>query len=121
NDSSTFCSKNSLTICPYVISLVISILCSFASALASSSVILSQKSTPVYSFTASTICSLFHEGSRFTSCSPYLIKVVPRTSFAIWAIRFSRSEEHTSELQSRFDLVCRLLLEKKNLHISTLT
>src|SRR5699024_11782669 len=25
----------------------------------------------------------------------------------------TRSEEHTSELQSRFDLVCRLLLEKK--------
>src|SRR5699024_11653342 len=28
-------------------------------------------------------------------------------------ISFLRSEEHTSELQSRFDLVCRLLLEKK--------
>src|SRR5699024_12152989 len=27
--------------------------------------------------------------------------------------RYWRSEEHTSELQSRFDLVCRLLLEKK--------
>src|SRR5438067_11047063 len=27
--------------------------------------------------------------------------------------RQNRSEEHTSELQSRFDLVCRLLLEKK--------
>src|SRR5437868_7716632 len=27
--------------------------------------------------------------------------------------RRTRSEEHTSELQSRFDLVCRLLLEKK--------
>src|SRR5450830_423523 len=27
---------------------------------------------------------------------------------------WSRSEEHTSELQSRFDLVCRLLLEKNN-------
>src|SRR5699024_12217961 len=27
--------------------------------------------------------------------------------------KFDRSEEHTSELQSRFDLVCRLLLEKK--------
>src|SRR5207249_5290086 len=26
-----------------------------------------------------------------------------------------RSEEHTSELQSRFDLVCRLLLEKKKM------
>src|SRR5438067_10679585 len=31
----------------------------------------------------------------------------------------SRSEEHTSELQSRFDLVCRLLLEKKKKKIST--
>src|SRR5690349_24698560 len=29
------------------------------------------------------------------------------------ASRASRSEEHTSELQSRRDLVCRLLLEKK--------
>src|SRR5436305_9896341 len=29
-----------------------------------------------------------------------------------------RSEEHTSELQSRPHLVCRLLLEKKNLHRS---
>src|SRR5699024_12613723 len=28
-----------------------------------------------------------------------------------------RSEEHTSELQSRFDLVCRLLLEKKKINI----
>src|SRR5207249_11790922 len=28
-----------------------------------------------------------------------------------------RSEEHTSELQSRFDLVCRLLLEKKKYNI----
>src|SRR2546428_8414546 len=27
----------------------------------------------------------------------------------------ARSEEHTSELQSRSDLVCRLLLEKKNM------
>src|SRR5699024_12843135 len=30
-----------------------------------------------------------------------------------WTIGEVRSEEHTSELQSRFDLVCRLLLEKK--------
>src|SRR5437867_7662632 len=28
-----------------------------------------------------------------------------------------RSEEHTSELQSPYDLVCRLLLEKKKTHI----
>src|SRR5690349_23005649 len=39
--------------------------------------------------------------------------------------RHTRSEEHTSELQSRRDLVCRLLLEKKkknnnNYHSNTL-
>src|SRR5699024_1410232 len=31
---------------------------------------------------------------------------------------WDRSEEHTSELQSRFDLVCRLLLEKKKTKIT---
>src|SRR2546428_6306549 len=36
-------------------------------------------------------------------------------SFA--TVQMPRSEEHTSELQSRSDLVCRLLLEKKK-HIS---
>src|SRR3712207_7206556 len=35
--------------------------------------------------------------------------------------RVERSEEHTSELQSRQYLVCRLLLEKKNTNISCLT
>src|SRR2546422_7179735 len=33
----------------------------------------------------------------------------------------SRSEEHTSELQSRLHLVCRLLLEKKNIMRTLLT
>src|SRR5699024_11870967 len=37
----------------------------------------------------------------------------PRLGAGVKVI-FRRSEEHTSELQSRFDLVCRLLLEKKN-------
>src|SRR5256885_12902480 len=32
--------------------------------------------------------------------------------------KFERSEEHTSELQSPCNLVCRLLLEKKNQHES---
>src|SRR5207249_10123313 len=40
----------------------------------------------------------------------YLLTVVPATVIAAGVLR---SEEHTSELQSRFDLVCRLLLEKK--------
>src|SRR2546427_1116771 len=36
-------------------------------------------------------------------------------SFCTWTVQFigSRSEEHTSELQSQSNLVCRLLLEKK--------
>src|SRR5699024_12850047 len=52
----------------------------------------------------------------------YLVVLdLPRSRDHIAAVRTfegsvegSRSEEHTSELQSRFDLVCRLLLEKKN-------
>src|SRR5437773_9132507 len=36
------------------------------------------------------------------------------TSSTSWWLK-GRSEEHTSELQSHHDLVCRLLLEKKNL------
>src|SRR5438067_5717930 len=44
-------------------------------------------------------------GRRADRPSPFLRPVAPP--------RARRSEEHTSELQSRFDLVCRLLLEKK--------
>src|SRR5438067_6121842 len=40
------------------------------------------------------------------SCKSCLASSTPATSS-------KRSEEHTSELQSRFDFVCRLLLEKK--------
>src|SRR5256885_9093382 len=36
-----------------------------------------------------------------------------RTSAALNSCRWTRSEEHTSELQSPCNLVCRLLLEKK--------
>src|SRR5689334_23403539 len=35
------------------------------------------------------------------------------SAISIGSIVFTRSEEHTSELQSQFHLVCRLLLEKK--------
>src|SRR5256885_11314323 len=56
------------------------------------------------------------------------MNVSPHRRFPVWALRsfcpgspdhapagfWSRSEEHTSELQSPCNLVCRLLLEKKN-------
>src|SRR5699024_12011074 len=41
------------------------------------------------------------------------VKYVSNFFSNIGDIKNTRSEEHTSELQSRFDLVCRLLLEKK--------
>src|SRR5438034_7917157 len=42
----------------------------------------------------------------------------PRTSLeaSLRRLGSERSEEHTSELQSHSDLVCRLLLEKKKIH-----
>src|SRR3712207_8297818 len=50
--------------------------------------------------------------------SPYFCIIafvlnVSSTIFSIWTLSINRSEEHTSELQSRQYLVCRLLLEKK--------
>src|SRR5207249_9646062 len=39
----------------------------------------------------------------------------PRPRASLRGTDRARSEEHTSELQSRFDLVCRLLLEKKKI------
>src|SRR2546422_2519882 len=39
-----------------------------------------------------------------------------RNEFSNWDLGALRSEEHTSELQSRLHLVCRLLLEKKKAH-----
>src|SRR5207249_11701178 len=52
-----------------------------------------------------------HVVERFT-LDPKTMKLT-RTYEADDAVYLKRSEEHTSELQSRFDLVCRLLLEKK--------
>src|SRR2546428_10370007 len=50
------------------------------------------------------------------AAGPSLVHRVPvpsRAQVAPHAPASARSEEHTSELQSRSDLVCRLLLEKK--------
>src|SRR5438094_7690783 len=45
--------------------------------------------------------------------------LLPETGLRL-AILSQRSEEHTSELQSPYDLVCRLLLEKKKKKINNL-
>src|SRR5699024_11582488 len=46
---------------------------------------------------------------------PLLLMVVSPAIVGTVIAQYGRSEEHTSELQSRFDLVCRLLLEKKKI------
>src|SRR5699024_11974924 len=51
-------------------------------------------------------------GIRVNAIAPGPIE---RTGGAEKLMLSPRSEEHTSELQSRFDLVCRLLLEKKKI------
>src|SRR5438067_8673549 len=68
--------------------------------------------------------TLFPYTTLFRSCiplpsemiMPFAGWLVATGRFSLWGIALAgRSEEHTSELQSRFDLVCRLLLEKKKL------
>src|SRR2546429_3665664 len=54
-------------------------------------------------------------GARLTSCgsAAALLLVAPNKQSIYEEEYADRSEEHTSELQSRLHLVCRLLLEKK--------
>src|SRR5690606_41037427 len=56
-------------------------------------------------------------GAGKTTLARRVMEAVPGLRFSISAT--TRSEEHTSELQSRENLVCRLLLEKKNITSTT--
>src|SRR2546429_3449631 len=78
------------------------------------------------------------EADRQRQSGPALFEVKvapPRTGLPLWAAAIAvllgvnlviaawmllRSEEHTSELQSRLHLVCRLLLEKKKVTLRTI-
>src|SRR5437867_4990906 len=53
--------------------------------------------------------------SRRSSRCACVTAGVPSGSCSATGARAGRSEEHTSELQSPYDLVCRLLLEKKKI------
>src|SRR5439155_19997267 len=53
------------------------------------------------------------QGSGLRSPVQQTASAMPHRSSTRSSPRISRSEEHTSELQSRGQLVCRLLLEKK--------
>src|SRR5476649_3016532 len=61
--------------------------------------------------------TLFPYTTLFRSSSSYVTPLTPtsRASTRSWPRLMRRSEEHTSELQSHSDLVCRLLPEKKKI------
>src|SRR2546430_13220758 len=47
-------------------------------------------------------------------------RMIPSAAKVQCGLGSTRSEEHTSELQSQSNLVCRLLLEKKKIHVEEL-
>src|SRR2546430_11010915 len=75
-------------------------------------------------FRSNILYSLFHilGYSSFIRLKSTTKKRLSHNSFRVFTVAWSRSEEHTSELQSQSNLVCRLLLEKKKKHTyNTLT
>src|SRR5699024_11962615 len=64
---------------------------------------------------------VLHDNQRHQPDANQLLHIYCRDFLQFqWQVEsFLRSEEHTSELQSRFALVCRLLLEKKSLVIES--
>src|SRR5690606_40795619 len=80
----------------------------------------------------SDMSGIFSENQRFRISGKNVVKVISQYNSCIYFGRiivilrlnflsqssFLRSEEHTSELQSRENLVCRLLLEKKKKKIT---
>src|SRR5690242_21009727 len=60
--------------------------------------------------------TLFPYTTLFRSVDAVRKKMNPEMMKTIGVSPRARSEEHTSELQSHVNLVCRLLLEKKNWH-----
>src|SRR3712207_7619103 len=69
---------------------------------------------PIFAALADLAARRYRAGMRHLLSALLALLVAP----LVWALSGMglRSEEHTSELQSRQYLVCRLLLEKKQLH-----
>src|SRR3989475_6659588 len=69
---------------------------------------------PLYRLCGTSISSIAHSwNGRLYSVKRFQSAYARRTMILPFSSNRSRSEEHTSELQSQSNLVCRLLLEKK--------
>src|SRR2546427_4991963 len=64
--------------------------------------------------------TLFRSGWALAGASSALASKPCRPNRPALTARMARSEEHTSELQSQSNLVCRLLLEKKKNNVLTI-
>src|SRR2546421_2386872 len=84
---------------------------------ASSSAVFRISSSAAESWSAYPACDFFFRESPATIC-PSAAASAPANAETLPPHLRERSEEHTSELQSRSDLVCRLLLEKKKKKIN---
>src|SRR5207249_584199 len=109
---------------PLVVALALGVATGFACGLANGALI-SWGGLPPFIVTLGTMsiargaALLFTEGRPISGFDPsFRVLATGRAGFVPAPVIettmvYARSEEHTSELQSRFDLVCRLLLEKK--------
>src|SRR3989442_9197377 len=71
--------------------------------------------TEIYTLSLHDALPISISSAPSTACSSYCACAVALRASSTSGRERVRSEEHTSELQSRPHLVCRLLLEKKNI------
>src|SRR5699024_11752721 len=67
----------------------------------------------VAAFQGGHVLFIYRDSDSFRRGAPHNVGEKLGAEHGLAGLHHKRSEEHTSELQSRFDLVCRLLLEKK--------
>src|SRR5687767_15740377 len=72
--------------------------------------------TEIYTLSLHDALPIYHAGTCYRWSRRILSRLLKR-SVRFITVRGSRSEEHTSELQSLAYLVCRLLLEKKKCQV----
>src|SRR2546430_10130937 len=78
--------------------------------------------TEIYTLSLHDALPIFRAtGLPSTSCSGVYSRCVFWSTATVCTACWTRSEEHTSELQSQSNLVCRLLLEKKKKIFNILT
>src|SRR5438034_6957812 len=70
---------------------------------------------------SATVCGVSHSGQGVTARRRPVVHLIVFGVGVDHLEAWHRSEEHTSELQSHSDLVCRLLLEKKKIKNRTIS